>query len=498
MNGPTFSRRKVIGILGIAAATSTLAACSSSAASPTSAPPAAAPSAATPAPKPTTAAAQSAATPQPTTAAAANAKPSPTLAPANVSRGPVTVTEMAIRSEWPSDKVVNAWSSTSKIKIDFVNYDLVHMIAMTAAGNPPDMYRCQAPDVPYFLTLKMAHDLTPYFQQTPALAPDNLAPSNKNYWYSGLQPGFGQIYGMVKDWSPDMTLFINKEIFQEQGVPVPSEDAVLTYDQIAGMAKKLTKKQGPRTLIRAYGGDGTDWWDRLVEAMLNTEGKSMWPADFSKLDWDSAEAGRVLQYWFNLLKEDVMNNPLDPAPAWAGQNFVDKQLAICQYGYWFSGMVNGSKVQDQTIMLSAPKWGPTHQDPTITATGDMIHSHTKVFDAVWTVFDWFHTGEPAKERATSGWGVPALKSLYQYMPTGNPFQKQVSKILQGELKISDVAIRYNPYIDQGEDVAQNPILSAWYKNLQPALKGQMTFDQLIKNVESSVDDAITHGKVGVA
>ncbi|HVC33680.1 MAG TPA: hypothetical protein VNL16_09245, partial [Chloroflexota bacterium] len=67
----------------------------------------------------------------------------------------------------------------------------------------------------------------------------------------------------------------------------------------------------------------------------------------------------------------------------------------------------------------------------------------------------------------------------------------------GDLQISEVAIRYNPYIDQSENVAQNPILDAWFKNLEPALKGQLTFDQLVKNVESATNDAITNGKVGM-
>jgi multiple sugar transport system substrate-binding protein len=482
------SRRRFIHMAGLVAAGAALAACSS-ASGPGATPAAQSVSTTGSTPSPTAAAGL--------TQAAATAAPTPTMAPASVSQGPVTATVMYIRAEWPKDEVLNQWSQANNVKISFVDYDLVHMIAMTAAGNPPDMYRCQAADVPYFLTLKMARDLTPYFQQVKDLAPDNLAPSNKSYWYSGLQPGFGQIYGMVKDWSPDLTLFLNKRIFQEAGVPVPGEDEVLTYEQLFDLAKKLTKRQGARTLIRGYGGSGHDWWDRQVEAMLNTADQSMWPGDFGRLDWDGAEARRVLSYWFDMLKANVMSNPLDPAPAWAGQNFVDNQLAICQYGYWFSGMVNGSKVQDETIMLSAPKWGPKHQDPTITATGDMIHSRTKVFDGVWKLYVWFHTGEPAVERAKSGWGVPALKSLYSYMPTENSFQKQVSKILQGELQIADVAIRYNPYIDQSENAAQNPILGTWYKNLEPALRGQMTLDQLIKSVEDAVNDAIQHGKVGV-
>lgn len=498
-----FSRRHVLeAILGGGAMAALLTACGGTAASSISAATTAASltaavTAKTAASRTTAQAVTSAAVTSAAVTAAA-----PTSAAPNVSSAPATVTEMADRSEWPNKQVMQQFTNTTHIKVNFVTVDLVHMIAMTAAGHPPDMYRVQAPTVPYYATtLHMAKDLTANFRLSKPLNPDNLLPVNKNYWYNGHTSFTGNIYGMVKDWSPDLSLFLNTNVFHAAGVPIPSDSTILTYTDIATMAKKLTKKQGDRTLVTGYTGSAGSWFDRQVEAMLNTEGQTMWP-NFDQLDWGTKQAHDVLSYWFDLMKSGAMYSPINPEPTWGGPEIIANQVGIVQYGYWFSGEVNpakvkGQHVRDHVVMLSAPKWGPKHTDPTITATGDMIHAHTKVPDAIWTVFEWFHSGEPALERAKSGWGVPGLQSLLNDMPTTNPFQKEVRKILDGEMKISSVAVKYNPYIPQSENTAQNAILTAWQKNLVPALKGQMTFDQLVSNVMKSVNSAITNAKQGM-
>lgn len=434
-------------------------------------------------------------------AATASAATSGAAAPTKASG---TITEMAITTEWPVKEVLQKWEQANHITINFVNYDLVHLIAMSAAGSPPDMYRTQAPNVPYYaINLKMAKDLTTNFRLSTKLNPDDLLPANKNYWYEGLQPFTGHIYGMCKDWSPDLTLFINEPLFKQAGVPLPSTATPLTYTDLAALAQKLTKKQGSRTLVMGYSGSAEAWFDRQVEAMLNTKGSTMWPT-FEALAWNTPEAQEVLKYWFDLAKAGAMYSPVNPPPSWEGTEMPDNQLAIAQYGYWFSGQIDTAQnqqkqlVRDNILMLSAPTWGPKHTDPTITATGDMIHSRTKNFDATWAVFEWFHTGEPALERAKSGWGVPALQSLLQYMPVQDGFQKQVSTILQGELKISDTSMKYNPYINQSEDVTQNAILATWFKNLPLAIKGQMTFNELVNGTITATNAAIKSGKVAVS
>ncbi len=500
MTRSVLSRRKLIGVLGLAAASSALAACSSPAASPTSAPQGqasaaptkAAASAPTAAAAPTTAPAPTVAAPAPT------ATPAPAAQAAPAQQGHATVTFMYNRSEFPQKEQDDFEKANPSIKINLINPDPVHLMAMTTAGNPPDIFRLQAPEVPGYLIRKVLFDLTAYFKSSTVLAIDDLHDVCKNYWYSGLNVGSGNIYGMVKDWSPDLTLWVNKTIFSNAGVAVPSDDKRISYQDMATLSKQLTKVQGGKTVIMGYGGDATadGWFDRTVEVQLNSEGKSLYNDDFSALNLTAPEAKDVMQYWFNMAKANIAWNPLNAPASWAGESFAKSQEAIIQYGFWYGGSVaqgavgEGKAPQDTFAMLPAPTWGPKVLDPTITATGGSAHAKTKNPDVMWKFFEYFFGGEPAMDRARSGWGVPALKSHFQYLPNQTPFQQQVMKVLNGELKVTGIQVRFNPYINPGESMSQNSFLSSWQKNLEAALKGQITFDKCLDNVQSDVNGVI--------
>jgi multiple sugar transport system substrate-binding protein len=369
-------------------------------------------------------------------------------------------------------------------------------MAMTTAGNPPDIFRLQAPELPGYLIRKLVYDLTPYFQTSTLLKLDDLHDVVKNYMYAGLNVGSGKIYGMVKDWSPDLTLWINKTIFQQQGVPVPADDKRLSYQDIFTMSKKLTKTEGGKTVVMGFGGDPETWFDRLVEVQLNSKGKSLYSDDFGKLNLTTPEAKEAMQFWFDFAKANTWWNPLNPPASWAGESFAKEQEAIVQFGFWYGGSVaqgavgGGKAPQDTFMMLPAPTWGPTIQDPTITATGGSVHAKTKHPDDTWKFFEYFMGGEPAMDRAKSGWGVPALKSHFQYLPSDTPFQKQVKGVLDGELKITGVQVRFNPYINPGEAISTNSLNASWQKNLEAALKGQITLDAVLNNVEKDTNAVI--------
>jgi multiple sugar transport system substrate-binding protein len=96
-------------------------------------------------------------------------------------------------------------------------------------------------------------------------------------------------------------------------------------------------------------------------------------------------------------------------------------------------------------------------------------------------------GEPAKPRAASGWGVPGLKSLYSLMPRTSAFQRQVQDQLKDELQYADRVLEANPNYD---DTVFN---QSWMTNLEPALRGTITFDQLVAAIESDCNAAITAG-----
>jgi multiple sugar transport system substrate-binding protein len=123
----------------------------------------------------------------------------------------------------------------------------------------------------------------------------------------------------------------------------------------------------------------------------------------------------------------------------------------------------------------------------MTATGMVMANVTQVPDAAWKVFEWYNGREPAVDRAKSGWGVPALKSMYDLMPTQTPFQQQAQRVLREEFKYTEFTLQFNPYI------GASTVFDSWAKNLDQALRDQITFDQLLENVEAEVNTAIKEG-----
>jgi multiple sugar transport system substrate-binding protein len=160
---------------------------------------------------------------------------------------------------------------------------------------------------------------------------------------------------------------------------------------------------------------------------------------------------------------------------------------MAQYGFWFSAMAESDVTKGQAMMLPGPTWTGVRRDPTMTATGMVASQATKVPDATWKVFQWYNGEQPAIDRAKSGWGVPGLKSMLELIPQETDFQKQANKVLQDELALESTPLQFNPFI--GEAV----VSTSWSKNLDQALRGEITFDTMLANVEAEVNQAIKDG-----
>jgi multiple sugar transport system substrate-binding protein len=389
-----------------------------------------------------------------------------------------------------SDDDRKTLEGATKLQIEVVSSDLTRLYAMWAAGNPPDIFRVQAAGIPQYISRKMVKDLQPYFANSKLLKLDDLAPANNFYRSDGKTVGKGDLYGMVKDWSPDFTLYAYTKAFDDAGVKVPSDTTPLSYDDLHALAKKVDRKQAGKRIYWGFVHSNNDQWiDRTAMNMLAETNQSLYTADFSKVVISgNPEALKVVRYLYDLAAEGLQQTPVDPSPNWMGADFNNGQIAILQYGYWFSAMAESDTTKGKTVMLPAPSWSGVRRDPTMTATGWVISSQTKDADAAWAVFEQYMGGKPAQDRAKSGWGVPGLKSLYAQMPQDSAFQKQVQRVLQGELAKSDFVLQFNPYI--GEETFS----TSWKKNLEPALKGQIGFDKFVQNIESEVNAAIADGK----
>ncbi len=432
------------------------------------------------------------ATPAPTAAPtqpAAVATQAPTQAPAARATGHVVMMHKVQQGEMTEDMRKQFESEYPGVTLEVVEDDLTRFFAMYAAGNPPDLVRVQAPSIPPWLARGMLYDLTPYFTASTVLKPADLAPANDYYKAEDpLHVGSGKLYGMCKDWSPDFTLFFYKPAFEAKQVSLPDTSKPLTYQQMADLGKQLAAFEGDR--ITMFGFDYPDnWIDRIWMNILGETGDLLYSPDYTKINLKGSDKTRqIVQYFFDHVKAKLgAVGAIVPSPHWIGDDFTKGFVASIMYGYWFSGMAESDVTSGKVVFAPSPTWGGARRDPTMTATGMVMAAVTKVPDAAWQAFEWYNGGKPAQDRAGSGWGVPPLKSWYDKMPKTNAFQQQVQTVLASELALATQPLQFNPYLNE------TAVSNAWLQYLEQALKGTITFDDLLTNLENDVNTAIQDG-----
>jgi multiple sugar transport system substrate-binding protein len=225
--------------------------------------------------------------------------------------------------------------------------------------------------------------------------------------------------------------------------------------------------------------------------MLAEKKASLYSDDFKTISLkDNADAREVIKYYFDLAKEGASDSPISPLTGdWQGVDFINGQAASVQYGYWFTPMANTEKAEGHAAMLPAPTWAGNPIDPCITATGGVITAGSKVPDAAWKVYEWYYGGTPASDRASGGWGVPGLKSLLTLIPNETDYQKATRAVLDTELE-HNFLIKFNPYLIQSEPT---PVAASYMNNLEAALTGTLTFDDLLDAIEREGQQAIQEG-----
>jgi multiple sugar transport system substrate-binding protein len=396
-----------------------------------------------------------------------------------------TVVMMIGAAEFPEEERKLFETKYSPYKIEFIETDMTKMMAMFAAGQPLDIFRNFGINAGYLVGRRIPKDLTEYFAVSQSLKLDNIMPVNDYFVVAGRR------YGICKDWSPDYSIWIRKDHFEEAGIAIPKDTEPVPMQTWRQWSSKLTKKEGNR--ITRW---GTEW--ALLQNVLFYQPTTyatpatLFAPDNTKMalisNKDNYEAAKFMFDW---KKEGGIPSPLNPTIGTGAS--VDFQSGVCAstaYGYWLSGRVSTATwdINKNAMMLPAPKWGPTYTNPCGAATGAYINAYTRVPDAAWKLFEFYFGEESATARAKIGWGVPALKSLLEVLPRTEPWRLQTYNMLQWELKNSKAfKIDFNPYIDL------NTINPTWTKYEESALKGQITFDEMLKNIETDLNKLIDDG-----
>jgi multiple sugar transport system substrate-binding protein len=361
---------------------------------------------------------------------------------------------------------------------------------MFAAGTPPDLFRASGADTATYAQRGWILDLTKYFESSTVLKPDDMVPAVAYFKVDG---GW---YGMNTDWSPDQSFFINKKLAADAGItlPDPSTHPIITYAQAGEWANKMTKVSGGR--VEVTGMIYSGYWDANIQTILMETGQDLYTEDFSHASIkDNQTVVDFLTFMADLAKNNAIYSPINPDPNWTVPDLLAGQAGSATSGYWIQGGFRDvtpppTVDPNDIIMYPALSWGgKVVVNPGLGGAGWFISAQTKYPDASWKLYEYFFGGSPALNRAKTGWGLPALKSLYSLIPQDQPFQQQFLNAAEWEAANTvQTPRRINPYYQT------NVLNDTWNAELEKYLKGEETITQAIENLDTAVNNAIANGK----
>ena len=369
-------------------------------------------------------------------------------------------------------------------KIDFIPTDLTKMMAMFASGQQLDVFREQGVNCPALVMKRLPLDLTDYFEVSEVLKADDIIPVNDYYVVHGRR------YGMVKDWSFDFNTWIRKDFLEEAGIPVPGLTESVNLTTWREWAKKLTKREGDRVL--SWGMVFPQIGRLIFEPATYATPGGIFTEDFTKANiLNDPENYEAAKFGFEWVKEGGLASILNPYIT--GKYRDDFQAGVAAalvVGYWFAGSIMNAEwdLNENLLMLPAPGWGPTYSNVCRSGTGTLVSASTRVPDAAFKLFEYFSGEEPAEGRAKTGWGIPGLHHLMDLLPRDEPWRKQTYDQVMWDMENSEVLTwKANPY------VTINSVGSTWAKYEESALRDEITFDEMLQNIETDVDELIREG-----
>ena len=400
----------------------------------------------------------------------------------------VKLTVMTVPNEVGPDVVKAFETAHPGITLEILTYDQTKLNAMITSHSVPDLVRTTgATATPYLAQRGLAAELDPYFAKSTVLKTDDLDPVNDLWRFDGSSQGRGPRYGMAKDYSQDQMFWFNTKAFHAAGVTPPSTASPITYDEWLDLGKRVTQRSGGQT--RTYGLDAfpSSTLSHFL-GMVESAGGRLFDDDLTAVDFSSPEAQRVLAFYLAYATARIGSSVLQPPPASGTTPLfkADRYGMLCQ-GYWLGGGLYNDKVADHVALAPAPQFGAKRVSPCYSATGYWISAASRHKDEAWQFFEWYMGGDQAKSRASSGWGIPSLKSLQPLMPSAKPMQKQALEVQRAEQRYFST-LTFSPYVRI--DAADAAVTQQLTESVKAGASAGATGDAL----NSKLNDLLRQGK----
>lgn len=367
------------------------------------------------------------------------------------------------------------------------------LMAKIAANDAPDIIRTSSNnDLPTYVNKKIIIPLDDLLKKSELFDKDDIFETCiSDFRYNGKEYGKGPIYGLPKDWSTSM-LWVNKAMFEKAGLPIPTMENPLKYEQLTEYAKKLTVKNGET--VEVFGISDSESVEAQAMRILALMGKSMWSKDFTKTNLKDPEVREVFKSIYERKRDGYNQSSRYSIGGNGNPQFAMGKAAMNLAGL-YAGMVyekNAERKVDFDDMIPCPPIVTEKNKGVVVtagATGGTISVNAKdKLDLVFDCWEYIHLGKLAEKRAAKGFNLPVKKSVANSVELSSDFMKNSYKVAV-ELADCEAAPNIiNPY------VTASAVSGVMEKFFTPVIFEQADFDEAMDIIDSELQLLIDEGR----
>lgn len=231
------------------------------------------------------------------------------------------------------------------VNVDVTPYATYFTKLQTQASSDtlPDLFWMNGPNFQLYAANDKIEPITGEVKAGAITLSNYSSSLDKLYAYDGTQ------YGVPKDFDT-VGVWVNKSLFEQAGVAMPSKD--WTWDDFQKTGAELSEKlQSQGAYGAAAGMDGqTTYYDTIFQA-----GGKVINADGTKSGYDTAAAKQGIQFWTDLIKSGASPSIQQLTDTTADQWFTSGKLAMYQGGSWFRSALVGTDMEQDVVAYPLPK-----------------------------------------------------------------------------------------------------------------------------------------------
>lgn len=376
--------------------------------------------------------------------------------------------------------IKNFEAQNPNIKVQYIHIPADYggkMNTVLAGGDAPDVFYVGDGDFSRWVKLGVLMNLEPMIKETGMDLSDVWETALTRYRYDGQKSGLGDAYALPMDIAPTV-LYYNKKLFDEAGVPYPSSEQPMTWDELLDTAAQLTKDTNGDGKPEQYG-IGPLWW----EGMVWGNGGEILSADRTEFMLDRPEATEALQFVSDV--QNVHNLAPNGRALQAmndGQMFETGRLAMITSGrYSTLGFRKLNFDWDVAPIPANGKWSGWSA-----SVGFSVSGKTKHPQEAFQFLQYLVSEEVNQIRAEAGLSMP----IYKEMANSDVFLRPDLKPQHAEVFLK-AAEHQQP--GPWTYVPNNKWWDTVNQNLGQLWEGKKKAQQLMEEIKPAVEKALKEG-----